>query len=271
MPAHAQNTDKFLDYGGPNQVSAEAVKSAVANAAISFVASNAAMLALADSPGQRAVRTDLSPREVYVQMASPATTQGNWERTTVNLASEVAFSPNGDIAAITVQLAIQEVRDDTDTKLALKAANAFTPTGDIAAVTVHAAIAEVASDATAKASAAQAAAEATAAAALSPVSARVNQSEAVAAVQSGNYQILVTDGYVPFNTDAARTPTLPQAAGFQLGADIVVADQTGAGASGFNITVGPFAGDTIIGTAVISTDRGTKRFKKVGATTWMVI
>jgi hypothetical protein len=37
-------------------------------------------------------------------------------------ASEVAFTPSGDIAATTVQTAIAEVRDDTDTKLAAKVA-----------------------------------------------------------------------------------------------------------------------------------------------------
>lgn len=36
------------------------------------------------------------------------------------IASEVPFTPNGDIAASDVQAAIQEVRDDTDTKLGLK-------------------------------------------------------------------------------------------------------------------------------------------------------
>ncbi len=39
-------------------------------------------------------------------------------------ASDVVFTPNGDIAATDVQTAIQEVRDDTDTKLTLKLAKA---------------------------------------------------------------------------------------------------------------------------------------------------
>jgi len=76
------------------------------------------MLALADNVGQTAVRTDLG--EAYVQIVSPATVLGNWQRSTVGTALEVAFTPDGDIAAVTVQAAIVEVRDDTDTKLGLK-------------------------------------------------------------------------------------------------------------------------------------------------------
>ncbi|MCZ6868101.1 MAG: hypothetical protein O7G84_01195 [Gammaproteobacteria bacterium] len=37
------------------------------------------------------------------------------------IASQITFTPDGDIAAVEVQAAIVEVRDDTDTKLALKA------------------------------------------------------------------------------------------------------------------------------------------------------
>jgi len=45
--------------------------------------------------------------------------------TTDQVASEVPFTPNGDIVATNVQAAIQEVRDDTDTKLAGKASTAY--------------------------------------------------------------------------------------------------------------------------------------------------
>jgi hypothetical protein len=51
-------------------------------------------------------------------------------------AAEVPFTPAGDIAATDVQAAIVEVRDDTDTKLAAKAASSHThATGDVAGVT----------------------------------------------------------------------------------------------------------------------------------------
>jgi hypothetical protein len=51
-------------------------------------------------------------------------------------AAEVPFTPAGDIAATDVQAAIVEVRDDTDTKLATKAASSHThAVGDVAGVT----------------------------------------------------------------------------------------------------------------------------------------
>lgn len=93
------------------------------------------------------------------------------------VAAEVPFTPNGDIAATDVQAAIQEVRDDTDTKIAavpsapvdsvfgrtgVVAALAsdydavqvdFTPDGDIVATDVQAAIVEVRDDTDTKLSA----------------------------------------------------------------------------------------------------------------------
>ena len=45
------------------------------------------------------------------------------------IASEVPFTPNGDITAINVQSAIVEVRDDTDTKLSSKVSTSITVNG----------------------------------------------------------------------------------------------------------------------------------------------
>jgi hypothetical protein len=75
------------------------------------VASQAAMLALPDFPGQRAIRTDLSPNQIYIQTTSPATTLANWQLSTADVASEVAFVPNGNITETNTQDAIVGVRD----------------------------------------------------------------------------------------------------------------------------------------------------------------
>ena len=67
---------------------------------------------------------------------------------TAEVAADLAFTPDGDIAASTVQTAIVEVRDDTDTKIAALVGTdiGFTPAGDIAATTVETAIVEVRDD-----------------------------------------------------------------------------------------------------------------------------
>lgn len=78
---------------------------------ISSVASEAAMLALPDNPGQRAIRTDLTPNQIFTQTQSPASTLANWQITTADVASEVAFTPNGNITETNVQTAVQGVRN----------------------------------------------------------------------------------------------------------------------------------------------------------------
>jgi hypothetical protein len=92
------------------------------------VASEAAMLALPDAPGQRAIRTDLTPDQIFTQTQSPATVLANWQITTADVASEVAFVPNGNIASTNVQDAIVEVRDDAASALSTHAGTAASET-----------------------------------------------------------------------------------------------------------------------------------------------
>lgn len=112
---------------------------------------------LPDMPGQSILFDD----EIYHQIAAGQNVAANWEKGTADLASEVIFTPNGDIGATDVQSAIVEVRDDRDTQhnahltdaVAAHASTAisFTPAGDIAATDVQAAVVEVDAEHVAKA------------------------------------------------------------------------------------------------------------------------
>lgn len=99
----------------------QSVLSALGMKPTTVVASQAAMLALADDPGQKAIRTDLTPDQVYVQTTSPATLLANWQIATADVASEVTFVPDGDIAATNTQAAVVEVRDDAASALSTHA------------------------------------------------------------------------------------------------------------------------------------------------------
>lgn len=104
----AANGVASLDSGG--KVPAAQMPAGFVGTAV--VASEAAMLALADNPGQRAIRTDLTPDQIYTQTTSPASTLANWQITTADVASEVTFVPDGPTTSTNVQAAILEVRDD---------------------------------------------------------------------------------------------------------------------------------------------------------------
>lgn len=102
----------------------------LADIALNTAARHDAVTLNADAPTQDTL--NLSGQELQVNLAT-ASTHGAMSAsdkskldgieagaTADQLASEVPFTPNGDIAATDVQAAIQEVRDDTDTKLATK-------------------------------------------------------------------------------------------------------------------------------------------------------
>lgn len=117
------------------------------------VASQAAMLALANYVGQKAIRTDLSG-EIFMQKVTDATQLANWEKATATDASEITNVPAGTIAATDVQAAINELDGDVSGHIADAAAAhaasaiANTPAGTIAATDVQAAINELDGDIT---------------------------------------------------------------------------------------------------------------------------
>lgn len=88
---------------------------------------------------------------------------------------------------------------------------------------------------------------------------------------ASNYAILLGDSILGVSTAAARTLTLPNPANVTAGTQIVIKDVTG-GANANNITINPFASETIDGAAskVINTNYGTVTLFTNG-TNWFTI
>lgn len=105
---HTQGTDQGLDTGGANATTAAQVKQAVTD---DHTHSNKTIL----DNIQEALTTIL--KSAYDGAVSLSHASGSDNQS----ASSVPFTPNGDIAAVNTQTAIQEVRDDTDIKLGNKA------------------------------------------------------------------------------------------------------------------------------------------------------
>lgn len=105
---HTQGTDQGLDTGGPNAVTAAQAKTAYTN---NHTHSNQSIL----DNIQEALTTAL--KSAYDGAVSNSHASGSDNQ----VASGVPFTPDGDIAAMDVQSAIKEVRDDTDIKVATKA------------------------------------------------------------------------------------------------------------------------------------------------------